>query len=493
LIEKLIYLFDKTVIGYKMNICLINPKREEYSPNKWPPLGLLQIGAVLENNGENVKLIDLTLREMTDYKLKEELISGKFVIVGLTGFITDYDEVIRISKIVKKNLPKAIIILGGPISIVFPEKILKNSPINIIVKNEGEVTIKNLVEVIKKHGNLRQVKGIVYKDEKGLIVNNKNRPLIKDLDKLPFPARHLLRMDKYISNYFSPLNIKQDVFKMIRATSMITSRGCPYNCIFCYKDLWGFKWRGTSASKIVDEIKLLIKEYNINAVFFIDDTFILNRKRVYELCDLLLKENIKIIWGCNGRVNLVDYDILKKMYDAGCRRITFGFESGSQRILNLIRKRTTTEQAKMAVKYCKKIGISVGGYFMIGMLNETKKDIEETIKFAKELDIDFYNFSITCPMPGTALYSMTLEQRKNLPSFNDWNFNVNVNLTSDITDEELIKYQKYFFMEFTIKRIYGKYFFVNPKFLKEISKLALTVKNFEEFKKLIKKFLGVIN
>ena len=233
----------------------------------------------------------------------------------------------------------------------------------------------------------------------------------------------------------------------IKTTNMITSRGCPYNCVFCFKGTWGNKLRQRTPKNIIDEINLLKDKYHIRGIEFNDDTFILDRKRVVELCELIIKEKMDILWLVNGRVNLVDKELLKLMNKAGCKIINYGIESGSQEILNQLKKNVTVEQAKKAVEETWKAGILPHGYIMIGMFGETEKTVNDTVKFCNETGL-IGQFSVTTPMPGTELYNLAKMHNKLkysdewlLENWPEWGNKVLVNLT-DMTDEQLLIIKK---------------------------------------------------
>jgi len=191
---------------------------------------------------------------------------------------------------------------------------------------------------------------------------------------------------------------------------IITSRGCPYRCIYCSKSVFGGKYRANSPTYVVDEIEHLMEKFNVREIAFYDDVFTLDKKRVFAICEELGRRRIEIPWTCETRVNLVNKDLVEKMKKAGCYMIAYGVESGTQEILNNLKKDITLEQATRAFELTHKIGIQTIAYFMIGSPGETPKKIEETIKFAKKLDSDFVQFSITTPFPGTELFNLAIKE-----------------------------------------------------------------------------------
>ena len=237
-------------------------------------------------------------------------------------------------------------------------------------------------------------------------------------------------------------------------------------------------------------MKLLNQRYGVNGFFFNDDTFVVDKKRVFSFCQLLRDEGLDVVWYCNSRVDLMNKELLKAMYDAGCRGIAYGIESGNQQILDSMKKNVTLEQITNAIKWAKEAGIHVSGYFMIGMLGETKDTIRQTTAFAKELDLDYYGFSLVTPLLGTELYDAAV-QRGLIPAektalLKDLTFGVNINLTENCSNEDLAAFENKAFREFTLKN-FGRFFMFNPAFLKKAARIILSLRNIEESRELTKK------
>jgi len=240
------------------------------------------------------------------------------------------------------------------------------------------------------------VRGITFrKGDK--IIDNKPMPFIKNIDEIPFPSRDLLPFDKYQVNG-------------VRYTTMLTSRGCPFGCSFCASSrLFGGYWRGRSPKNVLEEMRIIYEDYNTKNVEFLDDTFTLNQKRAEEICDGIIREGWDITWGASSRVDTLTRRLVEKMKRAGCWVLYLGIESGCQRILNGVGKRITLEQVKKAVRIVKNAGIEVLGSFIIGFPDDTLKSIKQTIKFAKSLNIDYAQFSILTPYPGTPVFNYAVE------------------------------------------------------------------------------------
>ena len=439
-----------------MNIILLNPNIKTWSPNIYTPLGLAYIATALEYANHSVKILDLNSQKMLDSKLEEGLQGAD--VIGITGMITEYKEVIRLTEIAWEANPMAKMILGGALATTHTGKVLAASLADYAIIGEGEQTIVELVSAFEQGNDYRNIKGIAYKD--GEVHITPMRESIENLDKISYPARHLLDMNRYAKQHFKDLGIK---IPKTKSTTMITSRGCPFNCTFCSKDVWGYKWRSRSSKDIIGEMTQLNSAYGFNGFVFIDDLFVCDNERVKEFCRELIDGDFNFRWYCNGHVNLMTRELLELMRDAGCKGIAYGIESGNQEILKSIKKRITLERVREVVKWTKEVGISITGYFLLGILGDTKDTIKETIEFARELDLNFYGFSITSPILGTRIYNEA--QRRGLvveDDLEDWSFYASANLTRDCSKEDLERFSADVFRELTIKKRYGKYYFFNP-------------------------------
>jgi len=474
-----------------LHIVLINPRIREWNPNIRMPLGLLYVAAVLEREGHSVEVIDLNMERLNDRDIRGRVRDAN--IVGITGMITEYQKVLELVNIVKQGDGNSKVTLGGPLVTTLPEELLRVSQADFVVVGEGERTIVNLVSAIEHGDSFSGITGIAYRDGNRIVITKPAEP-IADLDTIPFPARHLLDVKRYLKNHFESYGLKIKEFGKIKSTHLITSRGCPYSCTFCFKGMWGYKWRARSTENIIGEMELLYKTYGINGFFFDDDIFVLDRKKVFEFCNLLKTKGLDVVWYCNGRVNLMQKELLKAMYEAGCRGIAYGIESGNQQILDSMKKNITLDQVRNVVKWTKEAGINASGFFMLGMLGETRESIRETIAFAKELELDFYGFSAVTPFPGTELYNAAVERgliQLDMTSVKEWGFHVNSNLTQDCTDSDLVAFENEVFKQFTLKK-FGKGYIVNPFFLRQMATVILSLQSRNEVKELARKIWGVI-
>lgn len=471
-----------------MNITLLNPKLKTWSPNVYAPLGLAYIASALESIGHKVKIIDLNSRNISDSKLKNQVSDAGMV--GIGGMITEYHEVVRLTRVVRESNQGAKIILGGALATTWTEKVLSNSDADIAVIGEGEETIVKLMEAIKTNQDFSTMKGIAFKKDGVVKINPVAEPIM-DLDSILFPARHLLDMNRYTTHHFKSFGMK--IKGNVKSTTLITSRGCPYGCVFCYHEVWGHKWRGRTPDNIIREMKELKRDYGFNGFVFNDDTMVVDRQRIKEFCNKLIDKKLDIQWYCNGRVNLMNEELIRLMAKSGCKGIAYGIESGNQQILNFIKKGITLEQVEQITKITKQAGIHVTGYFMLGMLGETRKTIQQTIDFARKLNLDFYGFNLTTPMQGTVLYKLA-EEKGLITSeeLQDWSVHAITNLTDDCTIKELERFNEQAFREFTLQKRYGGHYLFNPLLWLQGIRTMLFLTGKRSYRQLFNKVWGIL-
>jgi len=322
-------------------------------------------------------------------------------LIGITVWTTFVASAFKIASICKSE--NKLVVMGGPHITLKSKEVMEICPdVDFLVIGEGEETFSRLVKSIENMGisgekeeHFKNLDGISYRLN-GKIIHNPLREFIKNLDSLPFPARELL--------------INKNLYDSEDMGLIMTSRGCPYNCAFCATSIWKREVRYRSIDNVIEEIKLVIDNYGTRQFTFKDDSFTVNRKRVLEFCHKLIKENIRIYWECNTRVDHVDEELLMKMKEAGCNGIKVGIETGSERVLKLMNKRITLSQCREAAKLFKKVGIFWTGYFMMCIPSETKDEIYQTMNFMKELKPDFASFSVYEPYPGTDLFKIGIER-----------------------------------------------------------------------------------
>ena len=440
-----------------MKILLINPIIRGSKKPFYFPLGLAYIARTLLNSGHEVEVLDINAYRFTQEETIEKIRKSSFDIVGLTGLVTEYLQIKWLAGQIRKFHPETTIILGGGLATIAPELILEKSDIDIVVLGEGEETIKELANAIGSGKSLSGVDGIWFK-EKEVIKKNKQRAPIEKLDEILFPARELFPIEKYLANPYLRLFDKD-----LRTTQIITSRGCPYNCIYCFKDMWGQKFRKRSADNIIEEIISLKDKFNITGIQIVDDLFVMDKKRVHEFCDKIKEQDIDITWVANGRVNVMDRPLFQKMRSAGCRVICYGIESGSQKILDSLNKGVTVSQAEKALQETWKSGILPHGYLMIGMFDETKNTIKETVDFCNRNGL-IGQFSFVTPIPNTELYNEAKKMGKIpyseewvMEHWGEWNDRILINLTG-MSDSELISLKKIAERDILFGSIFNKFF-----------------------------------
>ena len=366
-----------------------------------PILGLACIAAPLVKAGNDVTILDLNLYDNPKQILTGKLKELKPDVIGLTATTAVVHKIVDIAKTVREMLPGVTIVAGGPHPTAVPEDLLKNSDIDIVVSGEGDRIFKCIVE----SQNLKEIPNIYYKDNGQVAHSNILNDGIKDLDALEFPAYFLYDIPKYIMPKIfarkSPL------------AAMETSRGCYSHCVYCNKNIHGYKLRQKSPGRVVDEMEYLLK-LGFNEIHIIDDVFTADMKRAYDICEEILRRGLRFPWYPRGgiRVDRVNKELLAIMKRAGCYRIPFGIESGSQRVIDVVKKRITLEQAENAVRFAKEAGLEVECYFMIALPTETKEDILKSINFAKKLDPDYVKFAITLPFPGTEMFDEMMKSNR---------------------------------------------------------------------------------
>jgi len=396
-----------------MKIVLVNPPmlRAEVTRVlgvKTPPMGLAYLAAVLETHGYQPKIIDANALDLDYSALRKELEKESPDIVGVTAITPMIYEAVATIEAAKKSCPNAVTILGGPHATFCSNETLEScNELDVICLGEGEETLIEIVRAVEKGVNLRDVRGIVYR-KNGHIFKTESRPLIKDLDSLPFPARHMLPMSRY--------TVFGKSYPMI---NIVSTRGCPFSCTFCSSSrIFGRCYRARTPQNVVDEIEQVTQKYKVNSFEFSDDTFTLDRGRVEKICEEIIRQSLDISWACSSRADLMTRDLLFKMKKAGCHLIFYGIESGSERILKLMNKGETHAQMIKAVKITKEAGIETLGSFILGYPEETRSELLQTIAFAKKLGVDFAEFSIATPYPGTELYEITA--KRNLLLTKNW-------------------------------------------------------------------------
>jgi len=469
-------------------VLFINPPFVHYGGmeghgGKNTPLNLAYLASYVREQKKDVevKIIDAEGLELSLEQLYEQVDEFSPDVIGITCPTPVYHIVKGICSELKKKDNVVPIVLGGPHPTAMPGDILKEMDADVAVIGEGEETFVELIRTIENRQTLDSINGIAYK-ENGDIKINSRRALIPNLDSLPFPAKDLLPIDKY---YLPPTKrIKSE-----RATNMVTSRGCPFACTFCMaKTIWGRKTRLRGVQNVVDEIKENVEVFKLTEFSFHDELFTFKKERVITLCREILKQGLDISWVCQARAGSVDLDMLRIMKEAGCGMIGFGFESGNQRILNLMNKKESLQNAVESVKLCKKAGIGVEGAFILGYPGEDEQSIQDTIDFALRLDCETAAFFIAIPYPGTELYFEALKKGY-LKKDPDWReFAPVSNMESpmiipNLTPKELENWKKRAYRAYYLRPKYIFKKLVNIKSAADIKDIARGLKIFRNVTK----------
>jgi len=372
--------------------------------NSYPPLGLGYLASVLHADPEinaNIQIMDFGLEPFltSDQALSRILKDGPPDLLGFSSLTHNYKSTIELARLVKEATPSVKIVLGGPHPSVDPGKVAACKQVDAVVYGEGENTLLELVKRMAAGEWPTNIPGTVLSTD-GELTTNPPRQLIKDLDSIPFPARNLMNIEKY--SLQAPDG--RSVF------TVLSSRGCPYSCAYCFKGIFGRKYRTRSAENILAEIQFLIQEYDARNIYFGDDIFMISADRVDEICHGILERGLDISWSCLARVDVVTLELLRTMKKAGCSKIHYGIESGCQNILDRINKKIDLNAVEKAVKWTKEAEIMSKGYFMAGLPGDTKESLSRTLDFAQRLKLDDVMFSLATPFPGTELHNELAEK-----------------------------------------------------------------------------------
>jgi len=441
-----------------LDVLLINPPWTRKGGNIWktvasvmPPHGLAVIAAVLEEAGSRVRILDTHALRIATEDLGEKLRTGveappKFI--GLTGSTLNISYSYETAQIARSVFPDAKIVLGGVHASEKPQEAIDQPFIDFVIRGEGEFAFRELVS----GKDPSAIQGLSWRRD-GKAVHNPDRELIADLDVLPMAAYHLLPMDRYFPAVGS--------YKNLPAISMVTSRGCPGKCTFCYQP-FGSLIRQRSPGKIFDEMTHLIRTYGIREISFYDDNFTTLKPRIRELCRMLIDAKVPVTWSCFSRVDWADEGLLKTMRRAGCRQVMYGIESGDQRILDAIRKQTTLEKIRRAVQWTRDARIEVRAAFIFGNPGETEETMKKTIDFAIELDPDVAIFNVVVPNPGTQMYDWAVKNGVlKTEDWSEYDLTKPVMTLSEVSGEKVqaayrLAYRKFYMRpRYVLKKLFG--------------------------------------
>lgn len=475
------------------NILLANPPltRDEFYKRGakfagavLPPLGIAYIAAMLEKYGHKVKIYDGIAEGGLIGDFVREL--NSYDIVGLTVNSSFAYRAKETAKAIKEKDKDVLVAGGGAHANTIPLDLLKDHHFDFSVIGEAEMTFCELAESIDKGKGISDIKeekcikGLAFLDKESKLTYTEPRPLIKNIDDIPMPARHLLPMHLY---------------KMTEARSsrhpthsMMTARGCPFSCTFCFQDIYKKTYRTHSPKRVVDEMELLKNKYGAREIAIWDEHFTLVKGRVIEICKEIKARGLDIPWSCASRLDGVNEEMLKEMRSAGCEFIAYGVESGSERMLKIIKKLETKDSMRKGFQMTKDAGIKIRGYFMLGLYGETLEEMQETIDFAKELEPDVVGFTLWVPFPGTTDYRRVIEdgtysgvpywETGIVPEFNFLEDPVYV--PKGVTKEQLIK----------MHRKAYRSFYLRPKY---ILKRILEIRGYDDIKRLYTGARAILN
>lgn len=440
-----------------------------------PSLGLLSLASFLKERlpEQEINIIDAKIDNMDLEAIRKAVSRIRPDLVGITTMTFSLLDVLDTAGAIKEIDSNVKICLGGPHVSIYPKETLSFKEVDFVIQGEGEEAFLHLVNNFNDKASLFNIRGLGLKDELGNLHLNGKKQIIEDLDILP-------AMDIKLINYkkcYSPLGVGKLMM------TLQSSRGCPFRCIYCDQQS-GKILRKRSIKKIIDEIKAF-HALGIRDIFFVDDLFTLDRRRVFEFCSSILDERIDIFFKISSRVDTVDREMLTMLKRAGCYRVHYGVESGSQQILNRLKKGITVEQIENAFRLTQEAGIDTFAYFMLGSPDETRQDIMDTINFALKLNPNYAHFSIATPYPDTELYSMALEEGlfkedywRKFAECPDKGFKTRF-WTKDLKTEELVSLQNY---------VNRRFYFRMPFLIKELRNIPSWSSGFKKMKMAYKIF-----
>ncbi len=440
-------------------------------PGASEPLGLLYIASALKQDGHKVWILDGLFNSTSDFIgfIRE----NNPDILGITVFSFAWEKTKLFLAELKKHFPGLLTIAGGPFPVAWQERCLQECPeLDFVCSGEGEYIMQKLCRCFDNRSDFGGIKGIIWRDKENRVIKNEFAPLIDNLDDLPFPAREMVDVKKYIPSI--------GFYKRLPNATIAGSRGCNYNCLFCHTQTMGYKVRSRSPMNIFLEIEELVKKYGIKDIVFWDNNLTEDKERITQLCEKITKHRIKITWSGNTRADTVDTETLKVMRKAGCRRLLLGIESGVQKNLDILRKGETLGQIEHAVKLCKKLDIETFATFIFGIPGETYGEGLETVKFSCKLNPDYAKFFSLACHPGTNLYR-DLDKYGAMVSFADSQSHQNAGFVPYTMRREDIKK----LLNLAYRTYYLRFRYILMKLIK--------IRSIEDLRQDIRGFLAFIN
>lgn len=462
-----------------ISVVLVNPPQRNDIGRalgiKAPPIGLMYLAAVLREAGEGVEILDADLLELSVEEAAREVCSRQPSIVGVTATTPTVKNALKVVSSVRARNSGVVTVVGGVHPTFMPEETLQSCPeLDLVVIGEGEQTLLELTRALKGFQwggvgasaaeefaeRVSKVRGIAYRDPSNpkIIRYTQPRAFIDNLDSIPLPARDLVPFEHY-----------KLLGKDASIGAIITSRGCPYGCTYCSSSrIGGLKFRARSVDNVLLEIQELHYKYHLHHIEIIDDIFTLNQKRAFEFAQKLKNLRLDVEWHASSRVNTISRDLVRSLFSAGLRTLYYGVESGSQRILDLMRKKIRLDQVRDAFRVTREEGVKPFGSFILGYPGETLDEMKQTIKFAGELDAEYAQFCVLTPYPGTPIY-YELKSRGLLLT-EDWD--------RYTTLEPVIKYEAFGYTAKQVKKMLNyayRYFYLRPRYIVKHIRLLPTI------------------
>lgn len=421
------------------------------------PLGLACIAAPVVKSGHEVLMLDLNLTDEADERLRKTIMEYRPDIVGITSTTPVIKKVYHLADVIKEMDENITVVCGGPHPSAMPEDVLKESRIDCVVKGEGDLVFNLIVN----NGISADIPNIFYKKNNQVVISKMRNDFIEDMDSLPFPAYELFDIKKYFQPRISSRRFPLGYLE--------TSRGCYGRCIFCSKNIHGHRIRMKSANRVVDEMERMLA-LGFREIHIIDDIFTADMNRAHVICEEIIRRKLKFPWYPRGgiRVDRVSEGLLRMMRRAGCYRIPFGIESGSQRVIDVVNKGITLEQAKKAVRQAKEAGMETECYFMLALPTETEEDLKRTVDFAIKLDSDYAKFAITIPLPGTKMFDEMLANGQiKTKDWDKYNFSIS---PKEIYEHDNLSWETIdAYYDMSHKKFYLRPLYMSKMFLKTLT------------------------
>lgn len=439
---------------------------EVKSANMTPPLSLAYCAAVLERAGVEAEILDAVALRLKPDAALERVKDGGYGLVAVSTATPSIADDLAIADAVKESSPQTYVALLGPHVSIFSEQALGESRADAVVRGEPEYAVAELAKALAREESIEEISGLTIRTGSG-VRHLPDRPPNEDLDSVPFPARHLLPMDKY----------RSAVWGKTPFTTMLTSRGCFYGCIYCpYRIGHGTKWRARSPQNVVDEIEECVRGFGVREILFRDPLFTADKERAIEISELIVRRGIGVDWRCETRADLASEEMIESFARAGCKEINFGVESGSARILEGVKRVPIgRERIRKIFDTCRRVGIETMAFFIIGLPGETERTVEQTVRLALELNPDVVQFTAATPYPDTPYYEQLKAEGLLTEDWSLFTSRAPVIGTKYLGPEKLRK-----LIEKAYRRFYfrPRYAFMRLKKLKSRHEISRTVRGF---------------